>query len=84
MKEECKNNNRQLRHHCQVWLRTAVEDVGITQAELGRRVGLNRLQMSQLLSGKRRWDKQIILNLSDTLRVPPPEIVSEMSDDALI
>tara|TARA_R110002110_G_scaffold409966_1_gene632783 strand:- start:152 stop:400 length:249 start_codon:yes stop_codon:yes gene_type:complete len=81
MVDTCEIDDPVVRQRCQEWLRSAVRDVGITQAELGRRVGLTRLQVNRLLTGKRRWDSRIIVDLSRSLRVPPPDI-SETNREA--
>lgn len=62
------------RRRCQQWLRDSIDRVGITQAELGRRVGLDRDQVNRLLNGKRRWDADTLEGIARTLRVPPPDI----------
>lgn len=56
------------------WLRESIADVGITQAELGRRIGLERDQVHRLLHGKRRLDTETIEGIAKVLRVPPPNI----------
>lgn len=55
------------------WLSAAIARTGITQAELGRRVGLERDQVNRLLTGKRKWTESLVERLAQALSVPLPD-----------
>jgi transcriptional regulator with XRE-family HTH domain len=62
------------RERCRAWLRDSIAEIGISQAELGRRIGLERDQVHRLLHGKRRLDPDVIHDVARVLRLPPPDI----------
>ena len=49
-----------------------MDRAGVGQAELGRRIGLTRVQVNRLLSGKRLWSPEVIDRISLALRIPMP------------
>jgi transcriptional regulator with XRE-family HTH domain len=69
----------QERDYYRRWLSAVMDKTGITQAELGRRVGLERDQINRLLTGKRKWTEQLVGQLAQALSVPHPtyNVVSE-------
>lgn len=65
------------------WLRNALAETGVSQAELGRRVGLNRDQINRLLNGKRPWNEELVADLAKALRINHPESYDAISEAAL-
>lgn len=65
---------QQLRGYYAAWLREAIGETGMPQAELGRRVGLERDQVNRLLTGKRVWDPKTVEAMARALRVPRPVV----------
>lgn len=54
------------------WLRLQLERTGISQAELGRRIGLHRNQINRLILNRRRWNLDLLGRICCALSVEPP------------
>jgi transcriptional regulator with XRE-family HTH domain len=58
---------------------TRRRELGLTQAELARRVGVVPAYLSQIENGHRKWPKKYIAQLATSLRVTESELETAAS-----
>lgn len=58
-------------------IRRARRIAGLSQEELGRRVGLNRSSISNVEKGRQRILAHVLIDFSAALRVAPAELLGE-------
>ena len=63
------------------WFHDALEQVGASQADLARHLGLAQSAVSRMLKGERRMNSLETVKTADFLRVSPEEVLSHLVED---
>jgi antitoxin HigA-1 len=66
--------------HPGLYLRTVLEDRGISHSELRRRIGLSDFGMSMIVNGKRNISVEMALKLERALGIPVETLISMQNE----